>query len=129
MVRRAAWLVFAALTLSASSVGADNQVAWTVHVGETAVSLPPGLFSGRPLPIKGSRWHCMADKALRQDTAGNTFSTLTVRCDDSETNVSASASCAIGAHDTRQLGFELLEKTTSVKNDIRAECTDGHLGL
>jgi hypothetical protein len=73
---------------------------------------------------KGARWHCVADKLLRQDPAGNTFSTLTVRCDDGETPVSASASCAIGGHDIKQLSFELLEKT-SLKNAIRAECTDG----
>jgi hypothetical protein len=88
------------------------------------VTLPPGLFDSRPLLTRGVRWHCVADKVLRQDTGGNTFSTLTVRCDDGETTVSASASCAIGAHDRSQLSFELLEKS-NVKNTIRAECSDG----
>lgn len=129
MVRFTAFLAFAALALCASSGGADNQVAWTVRVGDVAVPVPPGLFAGRPLPIKGTRWHCVADKALRQDTVGNTFSTLTIRCDDAETSVSASASCAIGAHDNRQLGFERVEKTTNVKNESRGECADGHLGF
>jgi hypothetical protein len=104
--------------------GAGNQVNWSAHVGEVAVTLPPGLFDGRPLPTRGARWHCLVDKVLRQDASGNTFSTLTVHCEDGETTVSASASCAIGAHDRNQLSFELLEKS-SVKNTIRAECSDG----
>jgi hypothetical protein len=124
MVRISGCLTFVALTLAASSGGAGNQVTWAVHVGEAVVTLPPGLFDSRALPIKGARWHCVADKVLRQDPAGNTFSTLTVRCDDGETTVSASASCAIGGHDSRQLSFELVEKT-SLKNAIRAECNDG----
>src|SRR5580704_15906521 len=114
--RTSGGLAFAALMLAASSGGAGNQVNWTVHVGETAVPLPSGQFDGRPLPTKGSRWRCVADKALRQDAAGNTFSTLTVRCDDGDSTVTASASCAIGAHDSRQLSFELAEKAANVKN-------------
>ena len=125
MVRIAAWLSFAALTLVASSGDAGNKVTWSVHVGDVPVALPAGLFDGRALPVRGARWHCTAAKALRQDDGGNTFSTLTIVCDDGETKVSSSASCSIGAHDTRQLAFELLEKTTSFKNAIRAECGDG----
>ncbi len=124
MIRTSGWLTFAALTLTATSGGAGNQVVWNLHIGEAAVTLPAGLFDGRPLPTKGTRWHCVADKALRQDSGGNTFSTMTIRCDDGVTTVSSSASCAIGAHDQRQLSFELLEKS-NVKNSIRAECADG----
>ncbi|HTQ41983.1 MAG TPA: hypothetical protein VMI75_04435 [Polyangiaceae bacterium] len=125
MVRAAARLTLLALMLSASSGEAGNQVIWTVHVADSTVPLPAALFDGRPLPTKGSRWSCVADKALRQDASGNTFSTLTIRCNDGETTVSSSASCSIGAHDNKQLAFELLEKTTGLKNAIRAECTDG----
>lgn len=124
MVRMSGGLVLVALMLAASSGGAGNQVTWNAHVGEVVVTLPPGLFESRALPTKGVRWHCVADKVLRQDAGGNTFSTLTARCDDGETTVSASASCAIGAHDHNQLSFELLEKS-NVKNTIRAECSDG----
>jgi hypothetical protein len=124
IIRTSGCLTLLALALTASSGGAGNQVAWSVHVGDAAVTLPAGLFDGRALPTKGGRWHCVADKLLRQDTAGNTFSTLTVRCDDGETTVSASASCTIGGHESKQLSFELAEKS-SVRNAIRAECTDG----
>jgi len=124
MLRAAGFSTVAALVLTASTGGAGNQVTWSVHIGDALVTLPSGLFDGRALPTKGVRWHCVADKALRQDPAGNTFSTLTVRCDDGETTVSAAASCAIGGHDSKQLAFELVEKT-SLKNAIRAECTDG----
>jgi hypothetical protein len=126
MVRTAAWLSLAALTFAASSVDAGNRVTWTVHIGDVPVALPAGLFDGRALPVRGARWHCTANKALRQDDGGNTFSTLTIVCDDGETKVSSSASCSIGAHDSRQLSFELLEKTTTFKNSIRAECADGN---
>jgi hypothetical protein len=125
LARASGGLVLVALMLAASRGGAGNQVNWTAHVGETAVPLPSGQFEGRPLPTKGTRWHCVADKALRQDTGGNTFSTLTVHCDDGDSTVSASASCAIGAHDTKQLSFELSERTVNVRNAIRADCTDG----
>ena len=118
-------LVGLAFMLTASAGGAGNQVTWTAHVGETSVALPLGLFGGRPLPTVGTRWHCLVDKVLRQDPAGNTFSTLSVRCDDGETTVMASASCAIGGRETKQLSFELAEKTTNVRNAVRAECTDG----
>jgi hypothetical protein len=111
--------------LTASSGGAGNQVAWSVQIGEAAVPMPPALFDSHPLPTKGTHWRCVADKALRQDTAGNTFSTLTVRCNDGETTISSSASCAIGAHDTKQISFELVEKTTNLRNAIRAQCMDG----
>jgi len=111
--------------LAASSGEAGNQVIWTVRVADSTVPIPAALFDARPLPTKGSRWSCLADKALRQDAGGNTFSTLTIRCNDGETTVSSSASCSIGAHDNKQLAFELLEKTTGLKNAIRAECTDG----
>jgi hypothetical protein len=114
-----------AFMLAATRGGAGNQVTWTAHIGETSVALPAGLFSGRVLPTIGTRWHCIADKALRQDAGGNTFSTLGVRCDDGETTVLASASCAIGARENKQLSFELSEKTSNVRNAIRAECTDG----
>lgn len=118
-------LVSLALMLSASSGDAANTVSWSVHSGDAAVTLPPGLFEGRLVPTKGTRWHCVADKALRQDAAGNTFSTLTVLCEDGESTVSSSASCTIGAHETRQLSFEVAEKTASVRNAIRAECSGG----
>ena len=117
-------LVGLAFVLTASSVGAGNQVTWTAHVGEASVPLPSGLFGGRILPTVGTRWHCVADKVLRQDSAGNTFSTLSVRCDDGETTVIASASCAIGGRETKQLSFELAEKTTNVRNAVRAECAE-----
>ena len=120
MIRTSGWLTLAALTLSSSSSGAGNQVTWSLHIGETAVSLPAALFDNRVLPVTGTRWRCVADKILRQDVTGNTFNTLTVRCDDGESTVSASASCAIGAHDSRQLSFELLERTTGAKSAIRA---------
>jgi len=123
--RASGWLTLVALMLAASSGGAGNQVTWVVRVGDAAVSLPSGLFDSRPLPTKGARWHCIADKVLRQDTGGNTFSTLSVHCEDGDSTVSASASCAIGAHDSKQLSFELVERTANVKNAIRAECTDG----
>ena len=126
MVRTSGGLAGVALMLTASSGGAGNQVTWTVHVGDAVVALPAALFASRTLPTKGARWHCDADKVLRQDTAGNTFSTLTVRCNDGETTVSASASCAIGGHDSRQLSFELAEKTADLRNAIRAECSDGY---
>jgi hypothetical protein len=125
MVRAAARLTLVALMLAASSGEAGNQVIWTVHVGDAVVPLPAALFDGRPLPTRGTRWSCVADKALRQDAGGNTFSTLTIRCNDGETTVSSSASCAIGAHDNKQLSFELSERTTSLKNAIRAECAEG----
>lgn len=118
-------LCLLAVMLTASRGGAGNQVTWTARIGETSVALPSGLFSGRVLPTVGVRWHCVADKALRQDAGGNTFSTLGVRCDDGETTVLASASCAIGAREQKQLSFELAEKATNVRNAIRAECTDG----
>ncbi|MGD0529398.1 MAG: hypothetical protein ABSE49_29940 [Polyangiaceae bacterium] len=124
MNRISGGLGLVALMMATSSSEAGNMVSWSAHVGDVAVTLPPGLFDSRPLPTKGARWHCVADKVLRQDAGGNTFSTLTVRCDDGETTVSAAASCAIGAHDRNQLSFELLEKS-SLKNTIRAECSDG----
>ena len=124
MIRATSLLTFVAVMLGASSGGAGNSVNWTIHVGDVTVAVPPGLFDGRPLPTKGARWRCVADKVLRQDSAGNTFSTLTARCDDGETTVSAAASCAIGAHDRNQLSFELLEKN-NLKNTIRADCSDG----
>jgi hypothetical protein len=96
-----------------------------VHVGDVLVTLPPALFVGRPLPTKGARWQCLVDKALRQDATGNTFSTLTVHCNDGETTISAAASCTIGGRDAERLGFELDERTTNLKNVIRAECEDG----
>ena len=125
MVRASARLTLLALMLAASSGEAGNQVIWSVHVGDSVVPLPAAQFDSRPLPSKGSRWSCVADKALRQDAVGNTFSTLTIRCNDGETTVSSSASCSIGGHDSKELSFELLERTTSLKNAIRAECTDG----
>jgi hypothetical protein len=125
MVRASAKLTLLALMLAASSGEAGNRVIWSVHIGDSVVPLPDALFNGRPLPTRGTRWSCVADKALRQDAGGNTFSTLTIRCNDGETTVSSSASCSIGAHDDKQLSFELLEKTTGLKNAVRAECTDG----
>jgi hypothetical protein len=125
MVRTSAGLTVVAVMLSASLSGAGNQIAWNLHVGEIAVPLPPTLFTGRLLPTKGAHWQCFADKALRQDSEGNTFSSLTIRCNDAETTFSAFASCSVGGHDTDRLSFELLEKTSNVKTLIRAECANG----
>ena len=121
-----ALLVLLACILTVSRGGAGNSVAWTAHIGETLVPLPSGLFNGRALPTLGTRWHCVADKALRQDAAGNTFSTLSIRCDDGETTVTSSASCAIGGREDKQLSFELTERTGNVRNAIRAECSGGY---
>jgi hypothetical protein len=120
------FLVLLACMLTVSRGGAGNAVTWTAHIGEALVTLPSGLFNGRALPTVGTRWHCVADKALRQDAAGNTFSTLGVRCEDGETTVTASASCAIGGREEKQLSFELAEKTGNVRNAIRAECAGGY---
>jgi hypothetical protein len=125
MVRTCAALTGVAVMLTASMGGAGNQIAWNLHVGEVAVALPTTLFTGRPLPIKATHWQCFADKSLRQDTEGNTFSTLVIRCNDAETTFSAFASCSIGGHDTDRLSFELLEKTSNAKTAIRAECANG----
>lgn len=125
LIRTSPVLVSFALMLSASSGDAANAVNWSVHSGDAAVPLPPGLFEGKLVPTKGMRWHCVADKALRQDAGGNTFSTLTVRCEDGESAVSSSASCTIGAHETSSLSFEIAEKSTNVRNAIRAECSGG----
>ena len=119
-------LVLLGCTLMASRGGAGNSVTWTAHVGDALVALPAGLFNGRVLPTVGTRWHCAADKVLRQDSAGNTFSTLSVRCDDGETTVTASASCAIGGREDKQLSFELAERAGNVRNAIRADCAGGY---
>jgi hypothetical protein len=122
MVRAAALLTCLAVILSTSVGGADNQVRWTVHVDDGGIVLPPALFKDHVLPTVGTRWHCFADKVLRQDAVGNTFSTLTVHCTDGETTASSAASCQIGSHETAKLAIDLLEKTTGVRNTIRAEC-------
>jgi hypothetical protein len=107
--------------------GAENSVRWTVHVDQNGtsgatVALPTSLFQDHPLPVRGTRWHCLADKLLRQDPSGNTYSTLTVHCFDGETTVSSSASCLIGNHGTDRLSIQLVERTTSVQNELRADC-------
>ena len=126
MVRVSALLAFVGVTVCSSVGGADNQVRWSVHTGADAaavsVVLPAALFRDVIIPMRGTRWRCLADKVLRQDPGGNTFSTLSIRCSDGETTVSSSASCAIGSHDTARLSFELLEKTTNLTNAVRAEC-------
>jgi hypothetical protein len=122
MVRAAAVLTCLGVLLSTTIGEADNQVRWTVHVDEAGIGLPPALFKDHVLPTLGTRWHCFADKVLRQDASGNTFSTLTVHCTDGETTASSSASCQIGGHETARLAIDLLEKTSGVKNTIRAEC-------
>jgi hypothetical protein len=116
-----------AVALWATIGGADNSVRWTVHVdgsgaSSAAVALPASLFKDHALPVRGARWHCLADKVLRQDASGNTYSTLTVHCFDGETTVSSSASCLIGNHAADRLSLQLLEKTTSVQNELRADC-------
>jgi hypothetical protein len=126
MLRPAAVLVFLGVTLSSFPSGADNQVRWSVHTGgadaAVVVAVPAGLFRDVPLPVRGTRWRCSADKVLRQDPAGNTFSTLDVRCTDGETTISSSASCLIGSHESSKLAFQLVEKTTGLINGVRAEC-------
>lgn len=116
-----------AVALWASMGGADNSVRWTVHVDDSgasnaAVALPASLFKDHVLPVRGTRWHCLADKVLRQDAGGNTYSTLTVHCFDGETTVSSSASCLIGNHAVDRLSIQLVEKTSSVQNELRADC-------
>jgi hypothetical protein len=126
MVRASSLLAFLAVILGSSLGGADNQVRWSVHTGgadaAATVPLPGALFKDFTLPIRGARWHCVADKFLRQDAGGNTFSTLDIRCTDGETTVSSSASCMIGSHESAKLSFELVEKTTGLTNAVRAEC-------
>jgi hypothetical protein len=126
MVRLSALLVFAGVTAFSSLGGAENQVRWTVHTGPDAagvsVALPAALFKDVTIPMRGTRWRCLADKVLRQDTGGNTFSTLTIRCSDGETTVSSAASCAIGSHENAKLSFELVETTSHLTNAVRAEC-------
>jgi hypothetical protein len=46
----------------------------------------------------------------------------TVHCFDGETTASSSASCLIGNHGTDRLSVQLVEKATSVQNELRAEC-------
>lgn len=118
----------AVLSLStvASNSGADNFVTWTVRVGPqaspTALALPASLFKDHLLPTKGSRWRCVADRILRQDDRGNTYSEMSVRCTDGETTVSSSASCQIGAHGTDRFSMDFVEKTTAATNTISAQC-------
>jgi hypothetical protein len=118
--------IAAAIALLASSVGAEsnNKVKWTLYVGNPGVSvpLPVALFKDRPVPIKSDRWRCLVDNALRQDAEANTFSTLTVHCSDGETTVITSASCLIGGNTNDRLGVELVEKTTTLSNSLRAQC-------
>ncbi len=124
---QAAGLAALAVLFWAASGGADNQVQWSVHTDDAggagvAVPLPAALFKDHALPTRGARWRCLADKVLRQDATGNTFSTLTVHCSDGETTVSSSASCLIGTHHSDRLSIELVERTTSQRNLLRAEC-------
>jgi hypothetical protein len=115
---------FVAVTLYSSAGAADNQVRWNLHAGgaDAAVALPTALFKDLPLPIRGARWRCTADKVLRQDAGGNTYSTLSIHCADGETTISSSASCMIGSHESAKLSFELAEKSTALTNAVRAEC-------
>ena len=114
-----------AMTLLSSGVTADNnQVRWTMSVGNpsVAVVIPITLFKDRPVPIKSERWRCYVDNALRQDAQANTYSTLTVHCSDGETTVVTSASCLIGGHLPDRLAVELIEKTSTVTSSLRAHC-------
>jgi hypothetical protein len=127
MLRRSALLSFLGVTCFASSLGAGNQVVWSVRVGAAgapaaAIVLPGALFKDHALPIKGDRWHCLADKFLRQDDGGNTFSTMVIHCTDGETTVTSSASCQIGANDSDKLSITFVEKTTTLHNVIDARC-------
>jgi len=115
----------AATALISSHVAADNnQVRWTMLVGNPAVAvpLPILLFKDRPIPIKSDRWRCFVDNALRQDTQANTYSTLTIHCDDGETTVVTSASCLVGGHAPDRLSVDLVEKTPALTNSLRARC-------
>jgi hypothetical protein len=128
MLRRSALLSFLGVTCFASSLGAGNQVTWSVRVGAAgapavAIVLPGALFKDHALPIKGDRWRCLADKFLRQDDGGNTFSTLVIHCTDGETTVTSSASCQIGANDSDKLSIGFVEKTTTLHNVIDARCS------
>jgi hypothetical protein len=127
MFRISTLFSFLAVTLFASGVGAGNQVSWSVRVGvagapTVAVALPGALFKDHALPVKGERWRCLVDKFLRQDGGGNTFSTMVVHCTDGETTVSSSASCQIGANDSDRLSLNFVEKTTTLRNVIDAQC-------
>lgn len=127
MLRTSGLFSFLGVTLFASSLSAGNSVAWTLRVGAagspaTAIPLPGMLFKDHPLPTKGDRWRCLADKLLRQDESGNTFSTIVVHCTDGETTVTSSASCQIGSNDSDKLSITFVEKTTTLRNLIDAQC-------
>jgi hypothetical protein len=127
MLRTSALFSFLGVTLFAPGLGAGNQVTWSVRVGAAgapavAIVMPGALFKDHALPIKGDRWHCLADKFLRQDEGGNTFSTMVIHCTDGETTVTSSASCQIGANDSDKLSISFAEKTTTLRNVIDARC-------
>jgi hypothetical protein len=126
IARTLALLTVAGFILVAPHGFAGNQVRWTVHVGVVGAALeipvPSTLFQDRALPVKSARWQCFASKALRQDEAANTYSTMTVHCTDGETTVVSLASCQVGAHDVDKLSIELIEKTSNVHNAIQARC-------
>src|SRR5579864_4698637 len=126
-LRRTQLFSFLGVTFFASSLGAGNQVTWSIRVGAAgapavAIPIPAALFKDHVLPIKGDRWHCLADKSLRQDENGNTFSTMVIHCADGETTVTSSASCQIGANDSDKLSISFVEKTTTLRNVIDARC-------
>lgn len=127
MLRRSALFSFLGVMFFAPGLDAGNQVSWSVRVGAagapaTAIALPGALFKDYSVPIKGDRWRCLADKLLRQDDSGNTFSTLVIHCTDGETTVTSSASCQIGANDEDKLSIGFVEKTTTLHNVIDARC-------
>jgi CheY-like chemotaxis protein len=127
MLRRSALFSFLGVMLFAPGLDAGNQVTWNIRVGAAGapavpIALPGALFKDHPLPIKGDRWHCLADKFLRQDESGNTFNTLVIHCTDGETTVTSSASCQIGANDSDKLSIGFVEKTTALRNVIDARC-------
>jgi hypothetical protein len=116
------------VTLFASGLSAGNSVAWNLRVGAAgspavAIPLPGTLFKDRVLPMTGDRWRCLADKVLRQDESGNTFSTMVVHCTDGETTVTSSASCQIGTIGSDKLSITFVEKTTTLRNVIDAQCS------
>jgi hypothetical protein len=125
MVRSLALCALLGVTLFPGTGAASNQVTWVLHVGgasTSVVTLPAALFKDHPLVITSERWRCFADKALRQDEGGNTYSTLTVHCTDGETTVSSSASCQIGHFASDQLSLQFDEKATRSHNAIQAKC-------
>lgn len=127
MIRSLTLVALLGTILVAPPAIAENQVRWTVRIAaggaaSTPMPLPFTLFQNHPLPIKGSLWGCFADKWLRQDVAGNTYSAMTIHCTDGTTTVRSAVSCQIGGHDSGKASIELIEKTNDLHNEIQAQC-------